>query len=211
MRELWERWWPTVLGLVLLVVAGFFLWPKADRGQADRPQVTGEPLASAPEPAPAQVPPADTRGADLDRQRELDEARRRIALAEAADERNDEPEPTARRDSVEGAPDEPVRSVTLTQNSPEVQRALRSVEVELYETHWCQYCRKTRAFLDQSGISYRAYDVEADETAKLRKDRLAPGRGVPVTVIDGEPLYGFSEAALNAAFQTAISRRLARR
>jgi glutaredoxin len=208
MGELWERWWPTVLGIALLGTAGFFFWP-----DADGPGAALEQPPAVAEPSPATLPSSATeaRGADLDRQRLLEEARQRSLLRGATDEPPAGPERNALPEPDAVGRDEPNRAVTLTQDSPEVQRVLPLIEVELYETAWCQYCKKTRAFLDGSGINYRAYDVEADETAKLRKDRLAPGRGVPLTVIDGEALYGFSEAALNAAFQAAIKRRLAGR
>lgn len=206
MGELWERWWPSVLGVMLLGLAGFFLWPDADRPHAAAEQ---PPPATQLDPEPRPAATVEAPSADLDRQRLLEEARQRAALRRALDQPDADPQGNLPPEPTFAGRDEPERAVTLTQSSPEVQRVLPLIEVELYETHWCQYCKKTRAFLDRSGINYRAYDVEADETAKLRKDQLAPGRGVPLTVIDGAALYGFSEAALNEAFQTAIKRRLA--
>ena len=203
MGEFLERWWPSLAGVVLLILAGLLLWP-------DSPEQSIRPEVAAVSQTPTQTPAGETRAAELERQKALDDARRRVALEEAARQRSTTPE-------VEPAPGDasPSRdigqTVTFTQDSPDVRRTLRLVEVELYETSWCQYCRKTRAFLDRSGISYRAYDVEADETAKLRRDRFAPGSGVPVTVIDGEAVRGFSEQSLNAAFQNAVERRLAAR
>lgn len=203
MGEFLERWWPSLAGVVLLILAGLLLWP-------DSPEQSIRPEVAAVSQTPTQASAGETRAAELERQKALDDARRRVALEEAARQRSTTPE-------VEPAPGDasPSRdigqTVTFTQDSPDVRRTLRLVEVELYETSWCQYCRKTRAFLDRSGISYRAYDVEADETAKLRRDRFAPGSGVPVTVIDGVAVRGFSEQSLNAAFQSAVERRLTAR
>ena len=204
MGELWEQWWPTLVGGLLLAGGALLLWPRAtdQRIEAEAPAA----VTLAPAPAPSSGRPTE-QDEQVSREHELEEARLRAAVRAA----KEEPGQSRERpddDSVAKADTEPVRPVQLTERSAEVRTALSQVDVELYETSWCKYCRKTRAFLEQSGIRYRAYDVEADSLAKARKSDLAPGTGVPVVVIDEQVLVGFSEAALNAAFQTAVGRRL---
>jgi|GEM_PF-1843295 len=204
MGEFWERWWPTLVGGLLLAGGALVLWPRATQRRIEAETPTA--VASAPTPATSSARPTE-RDEEVNRERQLEEARLRAAVRAAREESGQSRE-RAGDVSVAKADTEPVRPVQLTERSAEVRTALSQVEVELYETSWCKYCRKTRSFLDQSGIRYRAYDVEADGVAKARKSDLAPGAGVPVVVIDEQVLVGFSEAALNAAFQTAVGRRL---
>jgi len=205
MGEFFERWWPSIAGAVALTLAGLLLWPRSST-----PSVGAE---RAPAAAPVgQAEPADAAPAseDVQRARVLEQARRDAELKTAAATQGTEPEDRAAPDGAQPTRQEPSRTVTLDQDSPEVRRALGKVEVELYETSWCKYCRKTRLFLDRSGIRYRAYDIEADQVAHARRAQM-PGSGVPLTVVDGQIINGFSEEALNAAFQGAIQRRLASR
>jgi len=68
-------------------------------------------------------------------------------------------------------------------------------KVELYTTRWCGFCRKAKAFFRKRGISYTEYDVEEDRAAARRKERLSPGGGVPVAVINGTVIRGFNARA----------------
>jgi glutaredoxin len=206
MGELWERWWPTLVGGLLLAGGALLFWPRATEQpiEAEAPAA----VSQGPTPAAASARPTE-QDEEVSRERQLEEARLRAAVRAAQEEPARSSEGRRPTDDTAASKDaEPVGPMRLTEQSPEVRTALSQVEVEIYETAWCKYCRKTRAFLDQNGIRYRAYDVEADSVAKARKSDLAPGAGVPVVVIDEQLLVGFSEAALEAAFQAAVGRRL---
>lgn len=207
MGEFLEKWWPSITGVVLLTLAAVLLWPEPTDSSIE---AESNPVAAAPAPAPSSME-TDPRSAEIDRAKSLEDARLRADLRQAESERTARTAPETDAPPAPSVDDPATGAVHFTQDSPEVRSILRQVDVELYETAWCKYCKKTRAFLDRSGVSYRAYDIEADETAKLRRVRLAPGTGVPVTVVDGQTIQGFSEQALNAAFQNAIQRRLAAR
>jgi len=65
--------------------------------------------------------------------------------------------------------------------------------VTIYITKWCPYCKKAMAYLRSKNISFTPYDIEQSAYAKLKKQKLAPGyTGVPLTVINGTILKGFS-------------------
>ena len=65
--------------------------------------------------------------------------------------------------------------------------------VDIYITQWCPYCKKAMAYLRSKKISFTPYDIEQSQYAKLKKQKLAPGyTGVPLTVINGKILKGFS-------------------
>lgn len=74
-------------------------------------------------------------------------------------------------------------------------------KVELYVTSWCPYCKKAEAYLDSRGIEYRLYDIEKDAAAAGRKQRLAPNRGVPVAIIDGTVINGWSQQVYESVLE----------
>jgi len=74
-------------------------------------------------------------------------------------------------------------------------------DIELYVTSWCPYCKKARNYLESRGIEYRLYDIERDAAAAGRKRQLAPNSGVPVAIIDGKLISGWSLQAYEAALE----------
>jgi len=86
-------------------------------------------------------------------------------------------------------------------NEESKKKDAADAKVELYTTAWCGYCRAAKAFLTKKGIPYVEYDIEKDRAARERKQKLSPGSGVPVAVINGRVINGFSpgsyESVLN--------------
>ena len=75
------------------------------------------------------------------------------------------------------------------------------VEVEIYTTSWCHYCRDAKRYFRTRGIAFEEYDVEKDPKAARRLKRYNPRGGVPVTVINGQPILGYAPAAFARALQ----------
>jgi len=73
-------------------------------------------------------------------------------------------------------------------------------KVEIYTTSWCPYCKQAKAYLDSRGISYTEYDVEKSPEALRRRNELSPDRKVPVAVINGRVIRGFSSKTYDAVF-----------
>jgi len=72
--------------------------------------------------------------------------------------------------------------------------------VDIYITSWCPYCKKAMAYLRSKNISFNTYNIETDKRAKLKKQKLAPGyAGVPLTVINGKVLKGFTSSRFDKA------------
>ena len=65
-----------------------------------------------------------------------------------------------------------------------------STAVVIYTTERCPYCKKLRAFLDTNSVPYTDYDVEMSINGVLGFWALK-GRGVPVSVIGPEVIYGY--------------------
>jgi len=87
---------------------------------------------------------------------------------------------------------------------------LRRVSVIVYSTSWCPHCAEARAWLGRRSIAFDERDVERLPSARAEMARINPRGGVPTIAIDDEVLVGFSGAAIEAAIDRAIDRRLAR-
>jgi mycoredoxin len=69
--------------------------------------------------------------------------------------------------------------------------------VVLYATDWCGYCKKTRAFFKENNIAYVEYDIEKSAEGKMQYEKLH-GSGIPLVVIHGEVLRGYSPAGMKS-------------
>jgi glutaredoxin-like YruB-family protein len=98
----------------------------------------------------------------------------------------DQPLPATR--SVKGTPAPSSQSST-----PKNERFTGTVE--MYVTDWCGYCKKAQSYMKAKGISYVAYDIEKDSSARQRHKELG-GRGVPLIIIGAHRMSGFSPESL---------------
>lgn len=72
-------------------------------------------------------------------------------------------------------------------------------EVEIYITSWCGYCKKAMSYLKEKKIPFKKYDIEKSPSAERRKQKLDPNySGVPLTVINGKLIKGFSAEEFDA-------------
>jgi glutaredoxin len=91
-------------------------------------------------------------------------------------------------------------SVKITANNKAIEKDENKPSVDIYITRWCPYCKKAMAYLRSRNISFNAYDIEKDPQAKEKKLKLASNySGVPLTVINGKILKGFSESRFELA------------
>ena len=75
----------------------------------------------------------------------------------------------------------------------------KHVVVELYTTSWCPHCTKAKNFLTKNGIDFVNFDIEKDTAAARRKKMIDSREGVPLAIIDGQTIYGFSERLYRTA------------
>ncbi len=69
-------------------------------------------------------------------------------------------------------------------------------EIVLFSTGFCEYSEMVRLHLESRGQKYRERDLDYDPTA--REDMMKLGAtGTPVVVIDGEPIIGYDEEAID--------------
>ena len=70
------------------------------------------------------------------------------------------------------------------------------MNVTIYTTPTCGYCRHAEEFLRQRGIQFTEHDVSADRAAAEEMVRKSGQTGVPVIVIDDDVVVGFDRARL---------------
>jgi glutaredoxin len=71
-------------------------------------------------------------------------------------------------------------------------------DVVLYATTWCGYCEKTRKLLRERGVPFVEHDIERSADARKRFEALG-GRGVPLLVVKGTVIRGYSPQGILAA------------
>ena len=72
------------------------------------------------------------------------------------------------------------------------------MDVKVYSTPTCPYCKMTKEYLTSKGISYQDIDVSSDREAVQEMVRISGQMGVPVIVINGEPIVGFDKARIDS-------------
>ena len=71
--------------------------------------------------------------------------------------------------------------------------------VTLYSAAWCGYCKRAKAWLGSQGIAYT--DVDVDTQAGMAALAQSGGSGgIPVLVVGGQAVTGFSTQAYAAVF-----------
>jgi len=107
--------------------------------------------------------------------------------------------------------DEPApNSVTTpTANSPrpksgitEEKRPYTSINVIIYITSWCGYCRKAREYLQSLRVNLVEYDIEKNPS--MEKEMLSKSggaKGVPLIDVEGIIIRGYSPSAIKGAVE----------
>jgi len=72
------------------------------------------------------------------------------------------------------------------------------MEVKIYSTPTCPYCKKAKDYLSSKGISYQDIDVSSDKAAADEMAKLSGQMSVPVITIDGSVINGFDKAKIDS-------------
>lgn len=80
------------------------------------------------------------------------------------------------------------------------------LDITMYSTSWCGYCKKARRWLVANDIPFVEKDVEKDPAAGAEFRELTGGRGgVPVITVGKTVIRGFAERRLEAAIERAAN------
>ena len=71
------------------------------------------------------------------------------------------------------------------------------MEIKVYSTPTCPYCKMAKTYLDEKGIKYQDFDVTQDAAAKDEMIEKSGQMGVPVITVDGELVIGFDRERLD--------------
>ena len=74
-----------------------------------------------------------------------------------------------------------------------------SASTVLYAASWCGYCRQARAYLSRASIKYEDIDIDTP-SGKAAFVAAGGGGGVPLLVVKGQQLRGFSALAYDQVF-----------
>lgn len=91
---------------------------------------------------------------------------------------------------------ETVRKVTIRENSVASMESYDETEnkdVVMYSASWCGICKQARAYFEENSIDYNEYDIDKDPQGRREYTQLG-GRGVPIILIGGQRMDGFSKA-----------------
>jgi glutaredoxin len=86
------------------------------------------------------------------------------------------------------------------------QEARGRVHVVVYTTGWCPHCKRAKAWMDESGVSYEERNIESSQQNAQDNRRLNPRGSIPTFDVDGDVMVGFSEENLVAMIERAAQR-----
>ena len=72
-------------------------------------------------------------------------------------------------------------------------------ETVLYSAAWCGYCKQAKAYLASKQVAYREFDIDT-KNGLLAFAQAGGKGGVPLLVVDGKSVSGFSVASYDAIF-----------
>jgi glutaredoxin len=87
-------------------------------------------------------------------------------------------------------------------------KSLHDVNVIMYATSWCPYCKKARAFINAlPGVRLTEYDIESSGTRNQEMLAKSGGStGVPLIEVEGDIIKGYNPSAISAAVSKAQRR-----
>ena len=76
------------------------------------------------------------------------------------------------------------------------------MEIKVYSTPACPYCKMAKEYFTSKGVSFQDFDVSSNQTALEEMVKFTGQMGVPVIIIDGEPIVGFDKARIDSLIKT---------
>ncbi len=77
------------------------------------------------------------------------------------------------------------------------------MEVKIYTTPTCPWCKKAKEFLSQRGVNYMEMDVSSDPRALEELVKVSGVRSVPVITCGTDVLVGFDPARMESIVNCA--------
>lgn len=72
------------------------------------------------------------------------------------------------------------------------------MEIKIYSTPTCPYCKLVKQYLSSKGQSYEDIDVSQNKTALEEMVKLSGQMGVPTVIINGQVVVGFDKERIDS-------------
>lgn len=79
--------------------------------------------------------------------------------------------------------------------------SVKKINVIVYSTPQCPYCKMSKDFLKENKIDYKEIDVSSDEKAASQMIEKSGQMGVPVLDINGQIIVGFDKEKIKKALK----------
>lgn len=88
-----------------------------------------------------------------------------------------------------------------TSRHPKANKANQAgyMEIKIYTTPTCQYCKIAKQYLEKHDITYEEYDVSRDIKARKEMIEKSHQLGVPVIETNGDIFVGFDRKEIGKA------------
>lgn len=87
-------------------------------------------------------------------------------------------------------------------NALKENKAYSDVEVVMYMTSWCGYCKKAREYINSLGVRLIEYDVDKDKSKNSEMLSKSGGaKGVPLIDVEGVIIRGYVPDAIKTAVE----------
>jgi len=73
---------------------------------------------------------------------------------------------------------------------------LAQPQITIYTARWCGYCKKMLRAMDELGLSVENKDIERTPEIAAELLSLSGSRGIPFTLVAGEPIHGYDPLRL---------------
>ena len=83
------------------------------------------------------------------------------------------------------------------------------MNITIYSTPTCPYCKLTKDYLKEMGIPFADVDVAANPTAANDMVKKSGQMGVPVIDVDGQIIVGWNKSALEEVLSLKKKRKQA--
>jgi len=128
---------------------------------------------------------------------------RRIALTESMPQVDHLPSRLAGKEKPRPVRPYSAAAAPTQVSAPTARAEVADLDITLYSTSWCGYCRKARAWFTQEGIPFVEKDIEKDPDGAAEYRAKANGYGgVPLIDVNGTAVRGFDQRAI----ETLIAR-----
>ena len=85
----------------------------------------------------------------------------------------------------------------VASSSAQPTNSAKAQSVVIYSASWCGVCAKAKRYMQQHNIAYTDYDIETSAKGKRDYARMN-GNGVPILMVGGKRMDGFSAGRLEA-------------